>query len=245
MTEERLSPQRRGAPAAGSAGDIAHRTAEVLGEGPRIQPIETDQLSDGLQAILTRMAKVNDAIDSRDKEMITDLITGEGADRPAADVATDMRNLSEIVLTMLHHGDLFAAQADIGIQLLGRGALSPRDRELAVLRIGWLCQAPYEWGEHVIVAKKVGISSDEIERITHGSGAAGWTAHERAILSATEELYRDSMISDATWAVLASRLSEKQLIELPILVGQYQTVAYYQNSLRLRLHEGNAGLNAR
>lgn len=29
------------------------------------------------------------------------------------------------------------------------------------------------------------------------------------------------------------------------VVGQYQTVAYYQNSLKLRLHEGNPGLRAR
>lgn len=238
------SPGRR-APAPKSTADITQRTAAILGDGPRISPIEIDELSDGLQAILSRMAQVNVAIDSRDKEMVTDLIAPDDADRPAADVATDVRNLPEIVRTMLHHGDLFAVQTDIGIQLLARGALTPRDRELAVLRIGWLCQAPYEWGEHVMVAKKVGISSAEIERITQGSDAAGWTGHERAILRATEELYRDSMISDATWAVLASRLDERQLIELPILVGQYQAVAYYQNSLRLRLHEGNAGLNAR
>jgi hypothetical protein len=53
------------------------------------------------------------------------------------------------------------------------------------------------------------------------------------------------MISDATWRTLAKRLDERQLIELPIVVGQYQTVAYYQNSLRLRLHTGNLGLMAR
>lgn len=34
-------------------------------------------------------------------------------------------------------------------------------------------------------------------------------------------------------------------IELPVVVGQYQTVAYYQNSLKLRLHDGNPGLLAR
>ena len=59
------------------------------------------------------------------------------------------------------------------------------------------------------------------------------------------ELHGDSMISDATWSALAKRLDERQLIELPIIVGQYQTVAYYQNSLRLRLHTGNLGLKAR
>ena len=53
------------------------------------------------------------------------------------------------------------------------------------------------------------------------------------------------MISDATWATLSKNLNEKQLIELPIIIGQYQTVAYYQNSLSLRLHAGNLGLKAR
>ncbi|PTU31892.1 hypothetical protein CJD38_04180 [Stenotrophobium rhamnosiphilum] len=111
--------------------------------------------------------------------------------------------------------------------------------------MGWLCQAPYQWGEHVLVAKKVGVTSIEIERITLGHEASGWSELDKAILKATDELYKNAMISDATWTVLAKYLDDQQLIELPIVVGQYQTVAYYQNSLRLRLHDGNSGLNAR
>ncbi|CAN7659395.1 hypothetical protein LJR225_005239 [Phenylobacterium sp. LjRoot225] len=53
------------------------------------------------------------------------------------------------------------------------------------------------------------------------------------------------MITDGTWAVLARTLTEPQLIELPILIGQYQGVAYLQNALRIRLMEGNEGLRAR
>jgi alkylhydroperoxidase family enzyme len=124
-------------------------------------------------------------------------------------------------------------------------ALPGRDREVAVLRIGWLCRAPYEWGEHVLIAKKLGVTSAEIEAITIGSTAPGWSVHDRAILRAVEELYADAMISDATWATLAERYDERQLIELPVLIGQYQAVAYYQNSLRLRLHHNNPGLTAR
>src|SRR3546814_18612499 len=104
-------------------------------------------------------------------------------------MASRVANLPEIVRTMLRHPDLVARQTDVGSQLLARGALTPRDRELAVLRIGWLCQAPYEFGEHVYVAKSVGISSDEIERITQGSGAPDWNEHERAVLKAVEELH--------------------------------------------------------
>ncbi len=224
---------------------IAEREAQVLGDGPRIEPMRVAEFTDDLLKIVTQMIEVNSAIDARAQDEMTDLLPMARDGRPLADHFSQLESISEIVLTMLRHPELFVRQTEIGIQLLGQGALSARDRELAVLRIGWLCQAPYEWGEHVHIAKKVGISSDEVERITQGSQAPGWSEHEQAILRAVEELYRDAMISDATWATLAKRLDDKQLIELPIVIGQYQTVAYYQNSLRLRLHEGNCGLSQR
>ncbi len=223
--------------------DAARRTAAILGDGPRLLPVEIDGHSAGLRLIMQRMAQVNVALDCPETAAVTDYLAAD--ERPEGADAVTAAALSEIVLTMVRHAELFAVQTDVGIQLLARGTLSARDRELAILRIGWLCRAPYEWGEHVLVAKRIGIGSEEIERVTHGAGAEGWSAHERAILRAVEELFEDAMISDATWATLAATLDERQLIELPILVGQYQTVAYYQNALRLRLHNDNAGLTAR
>ena len=220
------------------------RHAQILGDAPRIPPLAVDELTDDLADMLMRMITLNTALDSRDVEMLTDLMPQEG--EPAApDMRKLLDNLPEIVRTMLRHPALFARQVDIGIQLLGKGLLPARDRELAILRISWLCQAPYEWGEHSLIAKKLGITSEEIGRITLGSSAPGWSEHDAALLRAAEELHADAMISDATWATLSERFDDAQLIELPALIGQYQAVAYSQNSLRLRLHEGNLGLNAR
>jgi 4-carboxymuconolactone decarboxylase len=152
----------------------------------------------------------------------------------------------EYVATALRHPTLYRAHTALAILLMSQGALSPRDRELAVLRTGWLCGAPFEWGEHVAMGKRVaGISDAEIERVTAGSAAPGWDEHDRAILSAAEELHDDAMISQPTWDVLARRLNDQQLIELPILIAQYMGVAFVQNSLRVRMMEGNAGLAAR
>ena len=66
-------------------------------------------------------------------------------------------------------------------------------------------------------------------RVTRGSDATGWSAHERAALRATEALYGEAMISDAAWAILSKRLDEKLLIELAVVVGQYQAAAYCRN----------------
>ena len=96
-----------------------------------------------------------------------------------------------------------------------------------------------------MVAKRFGFTAEDIERVIEGPDAEGFDEHERAIVRAVDELHGDAMISDATWATLAGNLDEQQLIELPIIIGHYQSTAYYQNSLRLRLHAGNMGLKAR
>ena len=78
-----------------------------------------------------------------------------------------------------------------------------------------------------------------------GPDAPGWTDHERALLAAVGELHGNAMISDATWDKLAETLSHAQMLEVPVLVGQYQATAYMQNSMRLPLRPGNPGLAAR
>jgi len=151
----------------------------------------------------------------------------------------------EFIATMLRHRELFRRQADLSTQLFS-GALDFRDTELVLLRTTWICQAPFIFGEHVKTAKtNCGFTSADIERIVEGSGAPGWDEHSRAVLRATEELIETAQISDETWDMLSRSLDDRQLIELPILVGHTQGVAYVQNALRVRLMEGNVGLTAR
>lgn len=221
------------------------REAEIRGDGPRIGPLNVEELSEELLRIVSRMAAINSVIDSREKSALVRLIERNDGGGTAAEMDAALSELPEIIRTMLRHPHLFARHAEVGLHLLREGALPARDRELAILRIGWLCQAPYEWGEHVLVAKRFGITTAEIERITEGPDAEGWSELDRAILRATDELHRSAMISDESWAILSEYYDERQLIELPIVVGQYQQVAYYQNTLRLRLHNGNFGLKAR
>lgn len=225
--------------------DSARREALVLADGPRIPALEVDELGADLLQLLTQMIQVNSAVAGREQQVLIDVLDDHSAGASSESMSAHFANLPEIMRTMLRHPELFNRQMEIGLQLLSRGALAKRDRELVILRTAWLCQAPYEWGEHVHIAKSVGISSEEIERITQGSMASGWNEHERALLRAAEELRSDAFISDETWSTLEKALDQRQLIELPIVVGQYQTVAYYQSSLRLRLHDGNLGLRAR
>jgi alkylhydroperoxidase family enzyme len=207
----------------GRRPDTPAREAQILGAPPRIAPLQPD---DAYELAIANTASLRKAA-SRDAENLS------------------LADIPELVFTLLKHPDLYQAIAALSIQLLGRGRLAPRDRELAVLRTAWLWQAPYEWGEHVKLAHAAGITSEEIERVTVGAAAPGWDEHDAALLRAAEELCDDAMISDTTWGILAKRLDEQQLFELPVLVGQFTNVAFFQNALRLRLEDHNPGLRAR
>jgi alkylhydroperoxidase family enzyme len=201
------------------AAQAAARHAYILGHPPRIAPLAPDEFTPEAGALTKKIGQA------------VDLDPGE--------------HVSEWLATVLRHPALFRAHTELAVVVMD-GLLPARDRELAILRTGWLAQAPFEWSGHVELAKRIaGMTSEEIEWVTIGSTAPGWGAHDAAVLRAVEELLGNAMISDETWAVLARDWDEPQLLEFPLLVGQYLGVAFLQNSARVVLPEGYTGLFAR
>jgi alkylhydroperoxidase family enzyme len=149
------------------------------------------------------------------------------------------------VATLLRHPELYRAQIDYVSKRSRALTLPPRLLELSILATAWLCRSGYSWSEHVRMGKAAGLTAEEVERVTQGSAAAGWGDVERAVVRAVEELHAEAAISEATWAVLAGALDDKQLIELITIVGAYHEVAFLYNSLRVRLLPGSTGLAAR
>jgi alkylhydroperoxidase family enzyme len=121
--------------------------------------------------------------------------------------------------------------------VLFKSTLSPRDREIVILRIGWLCQAEYEWGQHVIIGKDVGMTDEEIASIKEGASASVWNEHESLLINATDELHTDAFISDETWNGLAKNYSDQQMMDLVFAVGQYNLVSMALNTFGVQLDD--------
>lgn len=146
-----------------------------------------------------------------------------------------------IFATLVRHPGLFGRWLPFGGKLLA-GKLPARERELLVLRTGWLCGSPYEWAQHVVVGRAAGLTDEEIDRVVAGPDAEGWDAFDAVVLRAADELHDDSCLTDATWAALAERYDEAQLIEVPMVVGHYHLVSFTLNSLGVPLEAGAVGL---
>jgi len=125
-----------------------------------------------------------------------------------------------------------------GTYTLNHSSLDPRQREIVILRTGFLCKSGYEWAQHVRIDKRAGLTDGEIANIKLGSDAPGWNAADAALLRAADELHRDHFISDATWKALSGFLTEQQRMDLVFLVGQYTQVSMILNTFGVQLDEG-------
>jgi alkylhydroperoxidase family enzyme len=148
-----------------------------------------------------------------------------------------------IYRTLAAHPKLLKRWGVFGTHVLYRSTLPARERELLILRTGWLCRSEYEWGQHVIIARGAGVSDEEIERVKDGPDAPGWKAADAVLVRAADELHDDAFISDATWAALSERFNTQQLIDVIFAVGQYHVVSMALNSLGVQLDEGVKGFD--
>src|SRR3954454_11437198 len=136
-----------------------------------------------------------------------------------------------VFTTLARHRRLFRAWLRFAGRLMPRGSLPRADTELVILRVSVNCGCDYEWGHHVRLGKRAGLSDEEIERVGAGPDAEGWSDHDRALLRAVDELHRDRVIGEETWGALRGRYDERELIELCLLAGHYEMLAGTLNSI--------------
>jgi alkylhydroperoxidase family enzyme len=136
-----------------------------------------------------------------------------------------------------HHPALARAYNTFNGHVLFATTLTPRQRELLVLRVGALRGAEYEWVQHKVIAADLGMSAEEIARVAEGPDAPGWSSIDAALLRAVDELVAEARIADDTYATLAAQLDAPQLLDLVFTVGAYELLAMVMRSFDVELDE--------
>jgi alkylhydroperoxidase family enzyme len=129
---------------------------------------------------------------------------------------------------LAHHPTLTKAWNTFNGHILFGSTITPRQRELLVLRVAHRRRAEYEWVQHTVLAGDAGITPEEIERVQLAADAQGWDAWlplDAALVAAADELIDDARVSDATWTVLAAELDQQQLMDVVFTVGAYDLLA--------------------
>jgi alkylhydroperoxidase family enzyme len=138
-----------------------------------------------------------------------------------------------LFLTLARHRKLFRGWLRFAGRLMPRGTLPRKETELVILRVAHLRGSTYEFEHHVRLGRKVGLGEEVFEAVTRPTSEGTWTDGQRVILSAVDQLVSERDLDDETWTDLRSHLDERGCIELLMLVGHYEMLATFLETLRV------------
>lgn len=132
--------------------------------------------------------------------------------------------------TLLNVPQIVDSVMPLTIYLSEESTLTPRHRELLILRTAWLCGSQSLWPVHAARARMAGLTAGEIRRVAEGPDAAGWASSEHTLLQLVDQLYRNSAVIDSTWRQLASTYDMYQLMDAVETVNHFTFLSLMYNS---------------
>lgn len=137
------------------------------------------------------------------------------------------RDAGNVLATLVRHQPLTRAYLEFNAYLLRESTLTPRIREVALMRAVLWRRCDYLWDHHVVLAQRAGLTVDEIAGIRSGAMRDGL---DGLVIRVVDELESDSTISDDTWAALGGHLDDRQCMDLVFTIGGYQLLAVAVNA---------------
>ena len=126
---------------------------------------------------------------------------------------------------LAHNSRVLKNHLQLGNTLLSRTTLSPKLREMAILRIARLSGSQYEWVQHYPVALEAGVSEEQAEALSQWQESGLFDEEECAVLRYTDEVALQVSVTDETFEMLKRFLDEQRIVELTVSIGYWGMVA--------------------
>jgi alkylhydroperoxidase family enzyme len=149
---------------------------------------------------------------------------GTMSDEARASIRANPANVTRMMAVASQ--PVFRALGEMGSAFIRGSALPPRLRELAILRVGYLSNAPYETFQHEALGRFVGLTDAQIAAIRAGDGQAkALDETQAAVLAFVDDIVTNVRASDATLAGVRRHLDDAQVVDLILVTGFYMTIS--------------------
>ena len=119
--------------------------------------------------------------------------------------------------------------------------LTPHDREILILRIGWNCQAVYEWAKHVGTVGRARDHGVDPVAVAKGPDDPGADPFDATLLRVVDELYQDAIVSDETWSALTAEYDTVEAMSAVYTPSSYRATSMSLNTYGVQLEPGDEG----
>jgi len=167
----------------------------------------------------------------------------KGFDEKTKELMGRLNRPLNIFRMMAHSPAMLRGVTRFGAEILSHQRLSPKLREIAILRTAKQSEAVYEWSQHVPIALACGVSQSQIDALDKAGpggevGEKMFDPCERAVLAAVDELLLGARLSDESLAGLRRFFDECETIELLMAVGFYMLIARFLATTEVEIEEG-------
>jgi 4-carboxymuconolactone decarboxylase len=139
-----------------------------------------------------------------------------------------------------HAGEMLDGFVKLGGQILNFSEIDPVLREIAIIRTGVLCNAPYEVHQHRRIGRRIGMAQPLLDAIAEGPDAAAFDARQRQVMAFTDDVVKNVRAGDTTFEPLCRALGYKQMQELVITIGYYMMVSRFLENFDVEIESAEA-----
>ena len=142
--------------------------------------------------------------------------------------------LINIYRLMLHSPRLADAWLELNQAVRYGTEIDGQSRELAVIRVAILNHVDYVVRAHgPAYALKEGLTADQVDAVANWQGSNLFSEKQRALLAYVDSMTREIDVSDDVFAEIRKHHSERQIVELTMLIGAYNMLTRFLKALRV------------
>ena len=156
--------------------------------------------------------------------------------RPLIDKIKGARGgrLINIYRLMLHSPKLADAWFELNQAVRYGTEIDGQSRELAVIRVAILNNVEYVVRAHgPAYALKEGLTADQVDAVANWQGSNLFSGKQRALLAYVDSITREIDVPDDVFAEIRKHHSERQVVELTMLIGAYNMLTRFLKALRV------------
>jgi alkylhydroperoxidase family enzyme len=160
-----------------------------------------------------------------------------------ADLEPDNRDLLarniNLYRALVHSPNTARQFGALGMHIRYEMTLDPRLRELAILQVGYMARAPYEYAHHIEIGRRVGVTDDDVRAIATESagGTSALPLLDRTVLLAARELSAAPALNDDTYTTLSEHLDNEMLVDLITSIAFYCGVVRVLGALQIDVED--------
>jgi hypothetical protein len=147
----------------------------------------------------------------------------------------DPKTTLNVIQMFAGMGDLYAATVALVNAVFVAKGISPRAREMIILRSAKVLNSPYEWQANVVFARNVGLSEVEITAVSSDGPVSGVDPEYVLLCKATDEMSTTGTLTDATLSEMLKRYDLTTCRKFNLIIAWFNLLPRFLNACRVPL----------